>query len=155
MQPLQQAYPEHHYYDPEHYHATLLALKIEDRDKIQPVLSGNTLSVSPSGLSMNRYGMAVPLYPADVEKLESVRKKLRLAFGSVHNYSEHDKVWEGMLWINFMRFIEKPSQEFFDYIREYPETRLDSFDIKEWELTEIRSRVLDPAKTTYLETYSC
>lgn len=153
---LRTKFPEQYYYQPEQYHATLIAIKSQSvPTEIKHILHGHPLSVIPSGIGMNAYGMAVPLYPEDPQQLLKLRATLHKSFGAIHNYSEHASVWESMLWVNFMRFKTKPSQDFLDFVRHMPETQLDRYTISSWTLTELWSRVLESTKTKHLATFRC
>ncbi|HUB93931.1 MAG TPA: hypothetical protein VMB52_05505 [Verrucomicrobiae bacterium] len=156
---LSDTFSKHYYYAPVQYHTTLLSLGTSEDvatklDCIRKAIRGVSIHVEVLGTAANKYGAGVTLYPPD-DTVVKLRQKLREAFAITAGYTEHNVVWEQLLWVNILRFSSKPTNRFLEKLREYKDTQLGSYEIRSWDLYKTSSKVLAPESSTWIETFRC
>lgn len=155
---LKARFPEHYYYMPSQLHLTVIPVPHSmNLDKaieaISPIVTNWHLPISVRGVVANRLQAGAVLYPEE-ETLVSQRNKLREALGITGQaYTAHNSVWEGLLWVNFMRFTTKPEEELIKLLRAHAKEDLGRFTLSHYELYETSTKTLDPASSKLLYTF--
>lgn len=150
---LQQRFPDHYYYSPDQYHMTLLPvleLKDETIQRIAQMLT--PVQVTLHGIGANKHGVAVAGYPTSEPSLAEMRNVLRPVVGNLLDYKEHNKAWDQLLWINFMRFKTQPNHDFLTHAQSLKNLQLPDFTISSWQLYKTTSKVLAPQQSTLVDT---
>jgi 2'-5' RNA ligase len=153
---LQQAFPEHYYYPPDRYHVTVKSLPIRSNQKdtiraCQPLLDGQEFQIQCHGVGVNPYGASVVAYP--LRSIVPLRSSLKRALDEAINYSEHNAIWEELLWITFLRFGAPPSEEFLAALRELADHEFGTFTLDTYGLFISSSKVADPKKCRLIHTF--
>ena len=145
-----------YYYAAPQLHTTLqyIGTKINDNTlpTLRTILKGRQIAVTAYGVGVNSRGVAVPVYDQSNGVLR-LREELRSALDISTNYTEHNKIWEELMWVSFTRFKRPPSQATLQTIREYRDRYIGSYAIQQWQLYKTSSRVLDPKKSELIEVF--
>lgn len=155
---LKAQFPEHYYYSPGQLHLTVVpvphSIDLEKAtEAIAPIVSNWRLPISVRGVALNRLQVGAVLYPEE-ETLMSQRKKLREALGITEQaYTAHNAAWEGLLWVNFMRFTTQPKEELIELLYAHAKENLGRFTLSHYELYETATKTLDPISSKLLYTF--
>jgi hypothetical protein len=106
------------------------------------------------GIGSNKYCSSVSAYPVDfsLHKFrENIRKKIH-AHGD--DYSSILKSYEYVGWINYLRYLHKPSQELLDTLYDYKDTIFGDMEPSSIRLYQNKSKVLDASRAKLLHTFT-
>jgi 2'-5' RNA ligase len=151
--------PEHYYYTAWQYHCTLMPLGDSKKDidakskELRRIFSGNPIKVKVIGMAVNKHSAAVSLYPIGDNFIE-IRNKIRELFGQVLDYSEHNQIWEQLMWIHVLRFTQTPTEKFLKLIYSLRDEFIGEYEISEWDLYKTSSKVLRPKDSTLVERFT-
>lgn len=155
---LRKNFPEHYYYLPTQYHLTIVPIPHQTPvdhivELIEPLVKGWNLPIHVRGLAVNRLQASTVLYPEN-ESLIAKRQQLRSALGiSTQAYTIHHVVWDELLWANFMRFKQQPTQKLIEFLQAHSKTEIEHFTLDRFELYEVSTKTLDPASSKLLHTF--
>ncbi len=150
--------PEHYYYPPGQYHCTLMPLSTSEdvvqanNNDIRDLISGNPIKVCVVGVAANKHSVAITLYPQG-NSFVKLRDKIRELFGTVLDYSEHNQIWEQLMWVHILRFTKTPSEEFLKAVYEFRNKIIGEYEIKGWDLYKTSSKVLAPEDSELVEHF--
>lgn len=157
---LQDIEPNHYYYPYKDLHLTLIGNIPVDTDlenlidAINVETSKTKFQFNLRGLGSNRYCSSVSCYPVDFS-LHELRKNIRNRI-HVHgdNYSTILESYEYVGWINYLRYLHKPSQQFLNKLFSYRDTDFGKMQSLTIQLYSNTSKVLDSRKAKLIHTFA-
>lgn len=156
---LQLIEPNQFYYPSETLHLTLignLPINLEHQKiitSVERVIKQQSYKFKLYGLGSNNYCSSISAYPINFS-LHSLRQELRNRLGTTgDNYSSILQSYEYMGWINYLRYLNKPSQQFLDKLYSYNEAFFGEMIPETLELYKNTSKVLAPTKAHLLHSF--
>ena len=135
--------PGHIFYSPENLHATIYApINIENsvdnlRSFLAEELSGKELIFDVRGLSSSVIGVR----PVNFSLFDLRHKMMNFLGDSAR--AKRNRTIELMSWMNFVRFRDKPSDQYYDFIAKNREKSFGQFKPSSLELYKNRSKILN------------
>ena len=157
---LQDIEPNHYYYPENDLHLTVIGNipTSTNLDNLVETISSEivkrNLIFKLWGLGSNIFCSSVSAYPVDFS-LHELRDGIRSKIGTHgDDYSNILESYEYVGWINYLRYLQKPSQEFLNMLFSYKDTNFGEMQPSVIQLYLNTSKVLDSNKAKLIHTFN-
>jgi hypothetical protein len=151
-------FPNQFYYPPSLYHFTVLAripITFPEDQLITSITSARKrypFKLVLQGIGAATRGVSIPGYDRNANIFQ-LRTALRNSVGQADDYTKYHPVWENILWINFIRYRQKPPDEFFTYIQKFNDAIYGEITNPPFYLYTNQSQTLDPKLSKLISVF--
>lgn len=123
------------------------------RESVKSAIQNVPIAFRMFGVASNAHAVSISCYPHNFD-LFALRQNIRSRMGVVgDDYSIHLAQYEHMGWINFMRYLRKPSEEELDQFRSLIQNEFGLFKPTKLQLFRNRSKSLRQKAREFMEEF--
>lgn len=141
------------YYPPKQMHLTIIGnINISHSQEkivqaIEEIVKINRMKFNLIGINSNIYCTSVSAIPVDFS-LHEIREKLRQQIGDGDDFGKPSSFrlpeYEHVGWINFMRYLKQPKDQFLKKLYEFHDKNFGEMKVEKIELWNNQSKALNP-----------
>jgi len=147
------------YYPVDRFHLTILgnipiSVDIKSHvNSIYDVLKKQKMKFKLFGIGSNQFTSSVSAYPLDFS-IHALRDEIRQIINNqADNYSRILEYYEYVGWINYMRYLKHPDQEFLDKLFSYKDFDFGEMIVSKVQIFKTTSKLIDPSQSILISEF--